>query len=60
MFVFNGGMVDVTPEKASVDAIIEAGYPGMLGGQAVAATIFGENDHLGECCTRTGTSTPLN
>jgi beta-glucosidase len=40
-------MVDVTPETTSVDAILEAGYPGVGGAQAIADTLFGANDHLG-------------
>ena len=45
----NGGMVDITPEKnnANIGAIMEAGYPGMRGAEAIAMTLFGDNDHLG-------------
>jgi len=47
LVLLNGGMVSIEAEKASVPAIIEAGYPGVLGAEAIARTIFGQNDHLG-------------
>jgi hypothetical protein len=47
LVLVNGGMVAIAQEKVSVPAIIEAGYPGSLGGEAIAKTIFGQNDHLG-------------
>lgn len=45
----NGGMVAVQQEAAIQGpvAILEAFYPGMFGADAIAATIFGKNDHLG-------------
>jgi beta-D-xylosidase 4 len=33
LILINGGMVDITPEKASIPAIIEAGYPGTVRNQ---------------------------
>lgn len=47
--LINGGMVDVSQEKnnAAIGAIMEAGYPGMRGAEAIATTLFGDNDHLG-------------
>eukprot|EP00300_Choanocystis_sp_HF-7_P015483 c19077_g1_i2.p1 GENE.c19077_g1_i2~~c19077_g1_i2.p1 ORF type:complete len:280 (+),score=64.87 c19077_g1_i2:440-1279(+) len=45
--LINGGMVAIAPEKAAANAIISAGYPGVYGGEAIAQTIFGLNDHLG-------------
>jgi len=47
LVLVNGGMVAIEPETTTVPAIIEAGYPGYYGGEAVARTIFGQNDHLG-------------
>jgi hypothetical protein len=43
----NGGSVDVSAEVATVDAIVEAGYPGVLGGTVIAQTLFGDNEHVG-------------
>lgn len=45
----NGGMVAIEEEAKSAGpvAILEAFYPGMLGADAIASTIFGMNDHLG-------------
>ena len=39
----------VEQEKASerVSAILEAFYPGVFGGTAIAQTLFGLNEHLG-------------
>jgi hypothetical protein len=47
--LLNGGMVAIAEEKAdaNIAAIVEAMYPGFLGGVAIAKTLFGENDHLG-------------
>jgi len=47
MFMLNGGMLDISPEKDTVPAILEAFYPGFWGGQAIADTLFGDNDRLG-------------
>jgi len=47
LVLINGGMVAIEQEKQSVPAILEAGYPGMLGAEAIARTLFGKNDHLG-------------
>ena len=45
----HGGSVDVTLERdnAAVGAIIDCGYPGFLGGQVIAQTLLGDNEHLG-------------
>jgi hypothetical protein len=43
----NGGMLGIAPEKASGAPILEAFYPGFWGADAIAATVFGENDNLG-------------
>jgi len=47
--LINGGMVAVAEEAAAEGAvaILEAFYPGMFGAEAIAMTIFGQNDHLG-------------
>lgn len=47
--LLNGGMLDVSQEanNAAIGAILEAGYPGQFGAQAIAMTLFGTNDHLG-------------
>jgi xylan 1,4-beta-xylosidase len=47
--LIHGGMVDVTAEKANpaIGAILEAGYPGMMGATAIGMTLYGQNDHLG-------------
>eukprot|EP00463_Aulacantha_scolymantha_P006380 TRINITY_DN8011_c0_g1_i1.p1 TRINITY_DN8011_c0_g1~~TRINITY_DN8011_c0_g1_i1.p1 ORF type:complete len:366 (+),score=61.98 TRINITY_DN8011_c0_g1_i1:147-1244(+) len=47
LVLVNGGMVALDKEKDSVPAILSAGYPGYIGGHAIARTLFGENDHLG-------------
>jgi len=47
LVLLNGGMVGIDKEKTTVPAIIEAGYPGAVGAEAIARTIFGQNDHLG-------------
>jgi beta-D-xylosidase 4 len=47
--LLHGGSVDVSPERDSpgVGAILDAGYPGMLGGTVIAQTLLGDNSHLG-------------
>ena len=47
--LLRGGVVDVSAEAESVGvgAIIDAGYPGFLGGRVIAETLMGLNDHLG-------------
>ena len=47
MVLLNAGPLAIAPEMVSVDAIIEAGYPGIFGAKAIAETIFGLNSHLG-------------
>lgn len=44
-----GGCVDMSAFKASphIDAILIAGYPGQEGGNAIAQTLFGENNPAG-------------
>ena len=45
--LINGGMVAIAEEKESAPAILETFYPGFFGSDAIASTIFGENEHLG-------------
>jgi hypothetical protein len=49
LYILNGGCIDIGPEFSSpaIGAILSAGYAGFLGGQVIAQTLFGENDHLG-------------
>jgi len=47
LVLLNGGMLDISAEKATVGAMVEAGYPGFWGSFAIADTLFGGNDHLG-------------
>ncbi|EDQ89770.1 uncharacterized protein MONBRDRAFT_36817 [Monosiga brevicollis MX1] len=46
--LLNGGMLAIENEKQQADAIIEAGYPGFYGGTAIAQTLTGQNEHLGD------------
>ena len=50
-FVLSGGPLDLSREQANpnISAIMYAGYPGRNGAAAIAATLFGDNDH---CCGR--------
>ena len=59
--LINGGSLDVSAERDSsaVSAIMEAGYPGVRGGSAIAATLFGANDHLGGKLSYTVRTSPL-
>ena len=47
--LLHGGPVDVTAERDStgLGAMLDAGYPGLLGGVAIAQTLLGDNEHLG-------------
>eukprot|EP01059_Diplonema_ambulator_P036219 TRINITY_DN8956_c0_g1_i1.p1 TRINITY_DN8956_c0_g1~~TRINITY_DN8956_c0_g1_i1.p1 ORF type:complete len:793 (+),score=284.79 TRINITY_DN8956_c0_g1_i1:41-2380(+) len=45
--MMNGGMVALGGIVGQVDAILEAFYPSIHGGDAIASTLFGENDRLG-------------
>ena len=47
--LLSGSSLDVTAEMATpgVGAIVAAGYPGIFGASAIAATLFGSNDR---CC----------
>jgi xylan 1,4-beta-xylosidase len=47
--LIHGGVVDISPELANpnIGGIFTAGYPGFLGGTAIAQTILGMNPHLG-------------
>ena len=49
MFILRGGVVDIGGElaNAGIGAILDAGYPGFLGGGVIADTLLGRNDHLG-------------
>ena len=45
--LINGGMVAIAQELASNAAILSAGYPGILGAEVIADTLFGNNQNLG-------------
>lgn len=47
--LLHGGSIDTTAERDApgVGAILDAFYPGMKGAEAIASTIFGDNDRLG-------------
>jgi beta-glucosidase-like glycosyl hydrolase len=47
--LFHAGSLDISAElgNAAIAAIVEAGYPGVVGGAGVAATLLGDNDRLG-------------
>ncbi len=49
MFLLRGGVVDIGGELANtgIGAILDAAYPGFLGGRVIADTLLGRNDHLG-------------
>lgn len=49
IFLLHGGAVDLSAERdnAAIGAILDAGYPGFLGGVAIAQTLLGDNDFLG-------------
>lgn len=44
-----GGVVDIQGELAApeIGAVLDAAYPGFLGGGVIASTLLGQNDHLG-------------
>ena len=44
----NGGLISLDDLKESAPAIINAGMPGVQGGTAFAATVFGENNPGGK------------
>jgi beta-glucosidase-like glycosyl hydrolase len=48
-FLLHGGCIDISAELANpgIGAILDAGYPGLLGGAVIADTLLGANDHLG-------------
>ena len=49
LYLLHGGCVDISAELGNpgIGAILDAGYPGFLGGSVIAATLLGDNDHLG-------------
>ena len=49
LFLLRGGVVDVSAELAApgIGAILDAAYPGFLGGRVIADTLLGRNEHLG-------------
>lgn len=49
LVLLHGGSVDISAELASpaIGAVLDAFYPGFLGGSVIAATLLGDNDHLG-------------
>jgi hypothetical protein len=42
--MMNGGMLSIEWAKQHVPSILEAYYPGQLGGEAVVRTLFGTNN----------------
>ena len=46
-FFLNGGSVAIAPELEAADAVIEAFYPSVKGGQALAAALFGKTNTFG-------------
>ena len=49
LVLVHGGSLDTTAERdsAAIGAVLDAFYPGTKGAAAIAATLFGKNDHLG-------------
>jgi beta-D-xylosidase 4 len=49
LVLLHGGSLDVSAERdsAGIGAIVDAGYPGFLGGAVIAQTLLGDNAHLG-------------
>ena len=49
LFILRGGVIDIGAELASpaIGAVLDAGYPGFLGGVVIAQTLLGQNHHLG-------------
>lgn len=45
--LLSGGPLSVAEEKAAGLAMVQAFYPGIYGAASIAATVFGDNDHLG-------------
>ena len=48
LVTLNGGLISLDDFKESAPAILNAGMPGVQGGTAIAATIFGENNPGGK------------
>ena len=44
LVMINGGMLSISWAKDHVPAILEAYYPGQLGGDAIVNTLFGDNN----------------
>eukprot|EP01045_Picozoa_sp_COSAG04_P035689 COSAG04_NODE_8349_length_987_cov_1.248874_2_plen_201_part_01 len=44
LVMINGGMMSISWAKDHVPAILEAYYPGQLGGDAIVNTLFGDNN----------------
>lgn len=53
LIIMRGGPVDISPERdnAAVHAIIDAGYPGLWGAQAIASAVFGDYSPGGRLAT---------
>ena len=49
LVLVHGGSLDTAAERdsAAIGAIVDAFYPGTRGAAAIAATLFGDNEHLG-------------
>lgn len=48
LVMMNGGMLAIPWAKANVPSILEAYYPGQLGGTAIVRTLLGENNPGGK------------
>ena len=49
LVLLHGGSLDVSAERdsAGIGAIVDAGYPGFLGGTVIAQTLLGDNERVG-------------
>ncbi|MFL9845146.1 beta-glucosidase BglX [Flavobacterium rhizosphaerae] len=48
LVLMNGRPLDLTWESENMDAILEAWFPGTMGGDAIAQTLYGENNPGGK------------
>eukprot|EP01084_Bolivina_argentea_P034812 64482_1 len=51
LVLINGGIIDITWPKANIPGIIEAFYPGELGGDAITSILFGDVSPAGKLPT---------